>query len=152
VHHWTDPLAGLAELRRVTRRQVVMTWDPVVASQFWLARDYLTTAIELDERMVTLGPTIAALGDARVDPVPVPRDCTDGFFAAYWARPEAYLDPAVRAAISIFGLVPEESVRRAVEDLRADLESGRWQDRYGDLVERETMDNGFRLVVTNDWR
>jgi hypothetical protein len=82
--------------------------------------------------------------------VPVPRDCTDGFFAAYWARPEAYLDPAVRAAISIFGLVPEESVRRAVADLGADLESGRWHARYGDLLERETMDNGFRLVVTAD--
>jgi ubiquinone/menaquinone biosynthesis C-methylase UbiE len=29
IHHWTDQAAGLAELRRVARRRVViLTWDP----------------------------------------------------------------------------------------------------------------------------
>ena len=28
VHHWADPSHGLAELRRVARRQVIFTWDP----------------------------------------------------------------------------------------------------------------------------
>ena len=38
-----------------------------------------------------------AVGSVTVEPVPVPADCTDGFTAAYWRRPDAYLDEAVRA-------------------------------------------------------
>src|SRR5262245_47813824 len=30
VHHWTDPGVGLAEMRRVSRKQVILTWDPNV--------------------------------------------------------------------------------------------------------------------------
>lgn len=38
VHHWADPAAGLAELRRVARmRVVVATRDPASRSRFWLA-------------------------------------------------------------------------------------------------------------------
>jgi hypothetical protein len=38
VHQWTDLEAGLAEMRRVTRGQVVvMTCDPERLDQFWLA-------------------------------------------------------------------------------------------------------------------
>jgi ubiquinone/menaquinone biosynthesis C-methylase UbiE len=44
VHHWADAGRGLAELRRVSHRQVVMTWDPAVTAQFWLPRDYLPEA------------------------------------------------------------------------------------------------------------
>jgi hypothetical protein len=35
-----------------------------------------------------------------VQTVLVPRNCVDGFGAAFWARPEAYLDPVVRAGTS----------------------------------------------------
>ena len=31
VHHWTDQAAGLRELRRVSGRQVLVVYDPVVA-------------------------------------------------------------------------------------------------------------------------
>ncbi|MDQ6841790.1 MAG: hypothetical protein M3025_05125, partial [Actinomycetota bacterium] len=35
-----------------------------------------------------------------------PADCKDGFFEAYWRRPEALLDPAVRASQSMWALLP----------------------------------------------
>ena len=41
VHHWRSASAGLAELRRVARAQVVLTWDPEITSRFWLLTDYL---------------------------------------------------------------------------------------------------------------
>ena len=31
-----------------------------------------------------------------MEPVLIPWDCADGFFEAYWRRPDAYLDDQVR--------------------------------------------------------
>jgi hypothetical protein len=76
--------------------------------------------------------------------VPVPRDCVDGFLGAYWARPEAYLDPAVRAGISSFALPGTEA---GLERLRADLASGEWHTRHGELLAEDALDVGYRLVV-----
>jgi hypothetical protein len=90
---------------------------------------------------------MAPLGDAELRPVPIPHDCRDGFLGAFWRRPEAYLDPEVRAGISVFSLLPEEEVAAAVEALRADLRSGAWERRNADILERDALDLGFRVVV-----
>jgi Methyltransferase domain len=151
VHHWTDPAGGLGELQRVAPdRQVVLTWDPdVVARSFWFTRDYLPEAIagELDRALWTVDDIAAALSPVRVEVVPVPWDCTDGFFGAYWRRPEAYLLPVVRNAISALALLDEDLVDDAVRRLAADLDTGRWAGRYADLLDRDAMDLGYRLVV-----
>ena len=94
VHHWTDLEAGVAELRRIARlRIVVLTWDQRVFRNFWLVSEYLPEAAAFDDaRAVPVDRLAELLGGARIEPVPVPHDCTDGFGAAYWRRPEAYLD------------------------------------------------------------
>jgi len=74
----------------------------------------------------------------------VPKDCVDGFLGAYWARPEAYLDPAVRAGISSFS---HPGTEPGLARLRADLASGAWHARYGHLLEADALDLGYRLVV-----
>jgi hypothetical protein len=79
--------------------------------------------------------------------VPIPHDCQDGFLGAFWRRPAAYLDPAVRAAISAFWQLDPEHVRRGAARLADDLRSGRWEARHGALRERESLDLGYRLVV-----
>ena len=79
--------------------------------------------------------------------VPVPHDCRDGFYTAYWRRPDAYLDPEVRAGISVLASRSEEQVAPGVEQLRADLESGAWAEQHADLLEREEIDLGYRLLV-----
>jgi hypothetical protein len=79
-------------------------------------------------------------------PVPVPHDCTDGFFGAFWRRPEAYLDPFVRAGISNlahFG----DALAPAFERLAADLESGEWHSRHAGLLELDELDLGYRIVA-----
>jgi SAM-dependent methyltransferase len=148
IHHWSDQERGLSEMRRVAGRVVVLTWDPDYAEAFWLVRDYLPESSALDRRRM---PAIAAvsgwMGGARVMPVPVPHDCVDGFFGAYWRRPEAYLDPGVRAGMSNLARLGAP-VERAAAALRADLDSGAWRERNRDLLDLDELDLGYRLLVS----
>ena len=149
IHHWSDLPRGLAELRRVARRRVViLTWDPAYNDRFWLATDYLPEIIELDRKRFQTMPELAGLL-REVDPIPVmvPADCHDGFQGAYWARPEAYLDPNVRRGISTFALLPAGKVRDGIDRLADDLRSGRWDERFGHLRRAQTIDLGYRLIV-----
>lgn len=147
THHWTDAAAGLAELRRVSARQVVVTWAPDVTARFWLVADYLPEIAAHEAKLATLAAVVAGLPGAVVSTLPVPADTTDGVLGAYWARPEAYLDPAVRAGVSSLSLLPASLVDRAMARLAADLDSGAWHDRYGGLLGRAEADLGYRLVV-----
>ena len=79
-------------------------------------------------------------------PVPIPHDCRDGFLMAFWRRPHAYLDPAVRANISVFSLLPRAEVDAMVAALAADLDSGAWERRNADLLERDAFDFGYRVI------
>ncbi|MEU0464873.1 class I SAM-dependent methyltransferase [Amycolatopsis sp. NPDC006131] len=92
VHHWRDPATGLAELRRVSRRQVVFTWDVEVMARYWLVGEYLPEIAERERGLANLDAVVRGLSgpDRRVvvKPVPVPWDCSDGFLAAYWRRPQ----------------------------------------------------------------
>ena len=149
VHHWSDPLAGLRELRRVARRVVVFTFDGTDAgwsSRFWLTRDYLPEVAALLVGRPPLAELAAAIG-ARTEPVLIPWDCADGFFEAYWRRPEAYLDERVRRGISVWTTVGPAAEQRAVRSLRADLESGRWAERNRELLDLEEAELGLRLFV-----
>jgi SAM-dependent methyltransferase len=151
VHHWGDPAAGLAEMQRVSRAQVVVTWDPdVFARQFWLVRDYLPEAAGRDAQLPTLATVLENLASTTTEPLPVPADCTDGFFGAYWRRPHAYLDPIVRGAISGLALLDGSVVAAAMKRLESDLASGEWLARYSELKALEDVDLGYRLVVAGD--
>jgi SAM-dependent methyltransferase len=150
VHHWSDPAAGLRELRRVTRgRVVVLTFDPHEVDSFWLVRDYLPEIGVRDrQRLPPIPAVVEGLGgDATVERVPIPHDCRDGFLGAYWRRPERYLEPAAQPGISSFGELDPDVLKRALERLRNDVESGAWRRRYGGLLSREELDIGYRLVV-----
>ena len=148
VHHWTDRAGGLAELRRVARRVVAFTWDPAATERFWLTTDYFTEILALDvPRFVPIAVLAALLGGADVRPVPVPWDCQDGFLGAYWRRPAAYLDPAVRQGMSGFAQLEGSLVERGIARLAADLRSGAWEARFGALGGLAELDLGYRLVV-----
>ena len=79
----------------------------------------------------------------------IPWDCADGFFEAYWRRPEAYLDDHVRRAVSVCrrARVGPEAEQRAVRSLRDDLASGRWAERNRDLAALDAAELGLRLLV-----
>jgi SAM-dependent methyltransferase len=148
IHHWQDPIAGLREMRRVARRVVVFTFDTSDPTLFWLTRDYLPEFAALRACRVLASLTeLAGAIRAGVEPVPIPWDCADGFFEAYWRRPEAYLDENVRRGISVWASVGPDVERRVVRSLRDDLDSGRWAQRNLDLVDLETAELGARLLV-----
>jgi SAM-dependent methyltransferase len=152
MHHWDDWPAGLAELCRVAPRRIVLTMDFEMHASFWFLQDYVpevreTTRI-LEPGYVTVAEAIGADVDA-VIPLLVPRDMEDGVLGAYWCRPEAYLDPAVRANCSGLALADPAVVARGVAALEADLSSGAWHRRHADLAELEAIDLGYRLVVAD---
>jgi SAM-dependent methyltransferase len=149
IHHWEPPEAGLAELRRVARGPVVVfTFDLDCLSAWQL--DHLAEGLKIERpRFPPLDAVAAALGGrTRVEHVPTPGDCTDGFFEAFWNRPEHLLDPAVRAAQSMWALLPPGVEDRIVERLDAELRSGAWDDHHGHLRELEEYDGALRLVVS----
>jgi SAM-dependent methyltransferase len=149
IHHWTDPIAGLREMRRVARRVVVFTHDASDAGwhrRFWLTRDYLPEIADLLVGRPSLTALASAIG-ARTETVLIPWDCADGFFEAHWRRPEAYLDDHVRRGVSVWARVGPESEQRAVRSLRADLVSGRWAERNRGLVALDAAELGLRLLI-----
>lgn len=144
VHHWRDKVAGLREMRRVTRGPIVLlTFDP--SSRPWLT-DYLPALAALDEEQL---PAMADfrrwLGSVEITPVLVPHDCRDGFLYAYWRRPAAYLDPRTRSGSSSFWAIG--NIDAGLHRLQLDLESGEWQRRYSGLLALDEYDAGYRLVV-----
>lgn len=148
LHHWTSPAAGLEELARVARRQVVLYFEPLVTHDFW-ALEYFPEALDLPTEQDPPGEAMlrARLRVQEIRTVLVPHDCRDGFGAAFWARPEAYLDPEVQAGMSWLALLPPEARAAGSERLRADLESGRWDARHGHLRTQAAYDGGYRLAI-----
>jgi len=148
LHHWGDWRAGCAELRRVARdRVVVLSWDPAFRRRFWLGPEYFAHLLDDEgDPFPSLADQADAL-DAEVEVVPVPWDCRDGFMSAFWRRPEAYLDPSVRAGISSLAKRSEAELADGLARLRADVDSGAWARRHADLLGLDELDLGYRLLI-----
>ncbi|MGN6795134.1 MAG: hypothetical protein ACTHJW_22335, partial [Streptosporangiaceae bacterium] len=114
--------------------------------RFWLTRDYLPEVAELLAGRPALTEQARAIG-AQTEPVLIPWDCADGFFEAYWRRPEAYLNDHVRRGVSVWARVGRDAELRAVHSLRNDLASGRWAERNRDIVDLEAAELGLRLLI-----
>jgi SAM-dependent methyltransferase len=144
VHHWPDLDAGLAELRRVSRGRVV-----ILASESNPVGDlWITGYFPAVPRGDGASKVAEALGDATVIPVPVPRDSTDLFFWALWARPELFLDDEVVQSMWIWNIMPATERDAGRARLASDLADGTWDERHGALRETDELDVGLRLVVT----
>jgi SAM-dependent methyltransferase len=150
VHHWADPAAGLAELCRVAPRRVVLAIDFEMHARFWLLEEYLPEVGDFVRRCAPGSDEIAAaIGATTAVSLPVPPDMQDGVLGAYWCRPEAYLDPAVRANASGLALADPAVVAAGIGRLRADLTSGAWHERHAGLLDQSEVDLGYRLLVAD---
>ncbi len=149
VHHWRDRAAGLAEVRRVTRGRIaIVAFDPEPLRDYWMVRDYFPAISALHADRMSSMALAEELPDATMEPIPIPRDCTDLFFAALWARPELVLDAEVVRSLWVWQSLPEAARRAGRERLAADLESGAWDERNGHLRGLEELDVGLRLIAS----
>jgi hypothetical protein len=89
------------------------------------------------------------MGRCEILDVPVPADCLDGFFHAYWRRPHAYLDEGVRESMAVFRQLDPIQAQTGLERLAGDLTTRRWHERHGHLLDREALDLGYRLLVAD---
>ena len=149
IHHWDSPERGLAELRRVAKGPVVVFTFELDHLPAWQL-DYLREGVaEERPRFPAINDVAKALGGrTRVERMPTPGDCKDGFFEAFWRRPEALLDAEVRAAQSMWALLDSDTERAIVERLRGALDSGAWEAEHGYLRERDSFEGSLRLVVS----
>jgi hypothetical protein len=131
---------------------VLFNVDPAEVGRFWLTSEYLPGSLCLfperyREPGVWAQELARELGEVRIEPVPIPHDCQDGFYGAFWRRPEAYLDPAVREGISVFARLSEPEIDNAMMRLRHDLDSGAWRARHAHLLALDELDLGSRIVI-----
>jgi hypothetical protein len=93
-------------------------------------------------------PDLAELGgyfdSVTIRPLQVPSDCIDGFLAAFWKRPEAYLSNRVRQAMSPFSRI--RNVAEGLQKLNEDLASGVWASNNHVLLGLSHLDVGYRVI------
>jgi Methyltransferase domain len=150
IHQWPDFVRGLAELRRVSRGPVViLTFDGPAMHDFWLD-EYVPEVFASEHARDPGLERVATLlgGRTTITRVPIAIDCVDGFVEAYYARPEALLDPAIRAAQSAWAFADPAAVERGLQRLRDALESGEWDARHGHLRTQPEYIGALRLLVS----
>jgi ubiquinone/menaquinone biosynthesis C-methylase UbiE len=152
-HHFSSLEDGSGEMARIcsTGPIVWFTFDQRQAESPWL-NDYFPT---IWERAIEFTPPVENVRrlmedythrQATVIPWSVPHDLRDHFLAAGWRQPEMYLDPDVRACISVFALAGQDSLEDGLSRLRRDISTGAWRATYGHLLERQTIDWGYRFL------
>ena len=148
IHHWDDLEAGLSEMRRVARKRIVLlTIDAKKNSEIWTLAEYFPEAMALEEEaMPSIASLEAHLPGAITETVPMPSRCRDEFTSALWDRPELFLEPETLRASSLWHRLDPRIIEQGQERLRADLESGRWDERHGHLRALPELDIGVRLI------
>lgn len=150
IHHWDPPGAGLRELRRVARGPVVVFTFDLAALPAW-QHEHLREGLEAEHpRFPAIDAVVSGLGGSRtrIERIPTPGDCADGFFEAFWNRPEALLDPDVRASQSMWALLDSGVEEMIVERLRRALDSGEWDAAHGHLRRQLSYEGSLRLVIS----
>lgn len=150
IHHWESPGTGLAELRRVSRGPVVILTFELSSLPAW-QQEFLHEGLLLERpRFPAVDRVAAAIGGrTRIESIPTPGDCVDGFFEAFWRRPESLLDPAVRSAQSMWALLEQGVEERIVERLSRALSSGAWDAEHGHLRQQDHFHGALRLVISD---
>ncbi len=145
MHHWQDKPCAFNEINRVTTEKfVAVTWDHN-SDPFWLTRDYFPDIHETDRHIFPdLDLFSEHFDEVKIRPLQIPADCKDGFFAAFWKRPEAYLNPQVRQSTSPFSKV--KNLDEGLQKLADDLASGAWARKNQNMLNLDSFDAGYRLI------
>jgi SAM-dependent methyltransferase len=158
IHHFSDLAKSFQEMHRIIRNGsiILLSFDIRFAQKIWLY-DYFPWLWEDALKFLPLHEITSlieknTLRVIEVIPLLLPYDLSDLFAAAAWRRPEFYLQPEVRAGISSFALGNPKLIESGIKSLAADLSSGEWDTKYGDIRQLIEIDAGYRFLkaaITN---
>jgi SAM-dependent methyltransferase len=145
MHHWENRALAFSEINRVaTQKFVAITWDPT-SDPFWLTRDYFPEIYEIDKGIFPgLEEFDEHFDEVKINTLMIPGDCQDGLLAAFWKRPEAYLDSKVRQSTSPFAKV--KNLAKSLQKLEDDLASGAWAKNNHAILNSSSLDVGYRII------
>jgi ubiquinone/menaquinone biosynthesis C-methylase UbiE len=154
-HHFQDYQKALREMHRVIGggQIILFTYDPEVISSFWLTQYFPSFTADVQSTFLPIPKLVSEIESitsvaVKILPFPLPNDLSDSFAAVGWARPELYLDGNVRNGISSFSKISRNELDQGLMNLREDLETGVWDQKYGHLRQQKQYDAGYRFVYT----
>ncbi len=148
IHHWPDLEKGLREVRRVTKRRIViLTYDPAKLHLFWNV-EYFPMVVEAEKKRYPALSVIETVFGIRpeITNIKIPFDCTDGFQEAFYGRPEEFLKKEIRGGQSAWGFIPDELESKYVENLRNELLNGEWDRKYGFHRKMKEFEGALRMM------
>ncbi|OUL19575.1 SAM-dependent methyltransferase [Nostoc sp. RF31YmG] len=152
IHHFSDLAKSFQEMHRIIRNGpvILLSFDIRFAQKIWLY-DYFPWLWEDALKFLSLHEITSLIEQntqrvIEVIPLMLPYDLSDLFAAAAWRRPELYLQAEVRAGISSFALGNRNFIESGVKSLAADLSSGEWDAKYGDIRQLTEIDVGYRFL------
>jgi ubiquinone/menaquinone biosynthesis C-methylase UbiE len=154
-HHFQNSQKAIEEMTRVSKGNIVLfTFDPREVEALWIANyfpEIWAAALDIFPPLSQLKEQIKFGSGKNISShvFKLPHDLTDYFVAAGWRKPEIYLDPVIRSCMSAFAVANQSKIEAGIEHLKQDLDSGRWESNYGYLRNQESLDVGYRFVVTN---
>ncbi|KAN0041149.1 hypothetical protein ACTFIV_003685 [Dictyostelium citrinum] len=150
VHQWSNLEAGLKEMRRVTKNQVILlTCDPKLVQDFWL-NEYAPGVLGAEAKRYPTTEKINELlgGEIEIISIPLPLLCKDGFNEAYYGRPEMFLNSEARGSCSAWTFVDEPTRQSYLNHLKNDLESGEWDKKYSNLRTQSHYNGSLILIIS----
>lgn len=153
--HFLDIECSFKEMRRILKNGpiIIFTFDPQIGKGTWMY-EYFPFFWDHFDHFPTVKETAKILSNCtnlipEIIPFKLPSDLTDNFAAAAWKRPHLYLNKDYRSNISSFRMTDPEIVDGSVKLLSSDLERGRWDELYGEVLHSEKYDAGYFFIVAN---
>ncbi len=152
IHHFSDLAKSFQEMHRIIKSGaiILLSFDIRFAQKIWLY-DYFPWLWKDALKFLPLNEITSLIEKntqrvIEVIPLMLPYDLSDLFAAAAWRRPELYLQREMRAGISSFALADPTLIESGVNSLAADLSSGEWEKKYGEIHQLTEIDVGYRFL------
>ena len=154
-HHFKNPGRCIEEIDRITNDGPILiyTFDPREIERPWISEYFPSIwddAFKYFPPIKEVCGMIEGVTNHRVTShrFELPHDFIDYSQMAGWRRPQIYLDPTIRSCMSGFALADPKIVEGGVLRLRDDLESGTWEKKYRHLHSLESLDVGYRFILS----
>ena len=151
IHHWLNIEKGLMELKRVTKKRIViLTFDPKKLDLFWNI-DYFPAVVNVErKRYPEIEQIKKIIGlTPKITNIKIPFNCVDGFQEAYYGRPEYFLKEEVRQSQSAWSFISKDLEFRYVANLKKELSNGEWERKYGYHRHMKEFEGAYRMIEFN---